>query len=114
MELDNRRIMKYAEGWSWGYLMPLSSLKEKTMSAMFKRKVQELHPDDMIELSGDIYADPANEGIYDARLAQVSQVSLRVVDGEEVAVVESVYEGRWVTLYFPLDHVLESTSPGEF
>lgn len=84
------------------------------MSSMFKRKVQELHPEDMIELSGDIYADPANEGIYDASLAQVSQVSLRVIDGEELTVVECVYEGRWETLYFPLDHVVESTSPGEF
>lgn len=84
------------------------------MSSMFNRKVQELNPDDMIELSGDIYADPANEGIYDDRLAQVSQVSLRVIDGEEIAVVECVYAGRWVTLFFPLDHIVESTSPGEF
>ena len=69
------------------------------MSSMFKRKVQELHPEDMIELSGDIYADPANEGIYDASLAQVSQVSLRVIDGEELTVVECVYSvaagGEW-------------------
>lgn len=84
------------------------------MSTMFKRKVEELQPEDMIELSGDIYADPANEGLYDARLAQVSQVSLKVIDREEIAVVDCLYEGRWVTHYFPMGHIVESTTPGEF
>lgn len=57
-----------------------------------------------IDLSGDIYADPANEGIYDERLAFISEVSRKDIDNEDTVVVECVYNHNWVTIYFPLDH----------
>lgn len=69
-----------------------------------KIPAEDLEAGFQIDLSGDVYADPANEGIYDEGFAFVSEVKRQDIDNEDTVVAECVYQHEWITVYFPLDH----------
>lgn len=57
-----------------------------------------------IDLSGDKYADPVNEGCFDDHHTRVSEIRFQEIDNEELVIAECVYNHEWFTVYFPLEH----------
>lgn len=84
----------------------MNDIEEEVTSVEDIEKIsaEDLEAGMSIDLSGDKYADPANEGWYDEFGTYVSEVRYEEIDGEEIAIAECVYNHEWFTVYFPLDH----------
>lgn len=65
---------------------------------------EDLEPGMWIDLSGDKYADPVNEGCFDDHHTRVSEIRFQEIDNEELVIAECVYNHEWFTVYFPLEH----------